>query len=425
MSNVRFAVLGDGNTHWMAPTRPSPSGSEAALLAAGATPIVPRGEVDATGDFDGMATRWMDTLWTTLAEEYGADTSADDRPALPGGGAHRGGRAPRDRLRAGLPAHRRGQRGTRRRRDRAVGLQHRAAAPAAKSITIELPDGVTYETGNHLAVFAKNDPALVNRALRLLRRRPRPGGPAAPRGRRRRHPPAGRHARDRGAAAHRVPGAAGRGHPHPDADAGRAHRVPVDPTAAAGLHGDTDEAEERYQTRSSASGSPCWACWSASPPSSCRWRSSWSMMGPIRPRFYSISSAPLVNPRHVATDRRPAGRSGPVRRRPVPRPWPRTTSPAFEPGDVFYGYVRVPSPPFAPPADPATPLILIGPGTGIAPLRGFLEERAAAAGERHRGRSVAGLRRLPPPGARLLLPARRCRPGSRPGSPRCTPPSPR
>ena len=53
------------------------------------------------------------------------------------------------------------------------------------------------------------------------------------------------------------------------------------------------------------------------------------------------------------------------------------------PGEEVFGYVRRPNPPFAPPADPATPMLLIGPGTGFAPLRGFLQERAAqrAAGE--------------------------------------------
>jgi cytochrome P450/NADPH-cytochrome P450 reductase len=100
------------------------------------------------------------------------------------------------------------------------------------------------------------------------------------------------------------------------------------------------------------------------------------MMGPIRPRFYSISSAPLANPRHV---RLTVGLlEGPALSGDGQY---RGTCSSYigglEPGDVFYGYVRVPSPTFAPPADPATPLILIGPGTGIAPLRGFLEERAS------------------------------------------------
>jgi cytochrome P450/NADPH-cytochrome P450 reductase len=56
------------------------------------------------------------------------------------------------------------------------------------------------------------------------------------------------------------------------------------------------------------------------------------------------------------------------------------------PGDHVFGYVRRPNPPFAPPADPAVPMILIGPGTGFAPLRGFIAERAAIAA---RGEHIA------------------------------------
>nr|WP_248297400.1 hypothetical protein [Streptomyces sp. S1D4-11] len=213
-----------------------PKRIEAGLLAAGATRVIERGIADAAGDFDGMATRWMDTLWTTLAEEYAADTSettgprfevqllteADVRPAIVSEQAYPLTVVANEELVSD-----------------ATGLWDfniEPPRPAAKSITIELPDGVTYDTGNHLAVFAKNEPQLVDRALARLGvdrdQVLRLDQPVS-----RPHPPPGGHARHRGSAVHRVRGAAGRGHPLADTDAGRAHRVPVDPAAAGGLCG--------------------------------------------------------------------------------------------------------------------------------------------------------------------------------------------
>ena len=98
-----------------------------------------------------------------------------------------------------------------------------------------------------------------------------------------------------------------------------------------------------------------------------------TLLKPLQPRLYSISSSPKEDPREVHLT------VSPVRYnfQGVPRRGVCSTYLADRsPGDQVALYVR-PSSNFRPPSDPHTPMIMIGPGTGIAPFRGFLQERRA------------------------------------------------
>jgi len=94
----------------------------------------------------------------------------------------------------------------------------------------------------------------------------------------------------------------------------------------------------------------------------------------LTPRQYSISSSPLVSPHEVqltVSVVRYRGADG------GPRGGVASTYLAdladCAPVSVFLQR----SPHFRPPQDAQTPMIMVGPGTGIAPFRGFLQERRA------------------------------------------------
>nr|WP_128374987.1 bifunctional nitrate reductase/sulfite reductase flavoprotein subunit alpha [Streptomyces cavernae] len=94
----------------------------------------------------------------------------------------------------------------------------------------------------------------------------------------------------------------------------------------------------------------------------------------LQPRLYSISSSPLVDPFEVSLTvsvvryENLAGRA----RGGVCSPFLADC----EAGTPVPVHVRR-SPDFRPPADGATPMVMVGPGTGVAPFIGFLEERRA------------------------------------------------
>ena len=99
-----------------------------------------------------------------------------------------------------------------------------------------------------------------------------------------------------------------------------------------------------------------------------------SIFRKLPPRLYSIASSPLAHPDEVhltvaAVRYQSHGRE----RKGVCSTF---LADLMEPGDLFPVFVQ-PNKNFRLPENPATPIIMVGPGTGIAPFRAFVEHRAA------------------------------------------------
>ncbi|CAL9370405.1 Sulfite reductase [NADPH] flavoprotein alpha-component [Streptomyces sp. enrichment culture] len=95
---------------------------------------------------------------------------------------------------------------------------------------------------------------------------------------------------------------------------------------------------------------------------------------PLQPRQYSISSSPLAHPGSVHLTVASVRYATPLRRyEGVASTYLAGRADETTPVGVFVQ----PNASFGVPADDDTPMVMIGPGTGIAPFRSFLHERAA------------------------------------------------
>ena len=163
-TGARFAVLGIGNSQW-----PNyqlfPKRIDAALEATGAIRLMPRAEADGLGDFDGAVAGFVRDLWKALGSESAPTEAVFTLSLQPIDAATT--RA------AALPEH--AQQLEIVSNDELVrpadGLWDFALEPPRPStrfVRIRLPEGQRYQTGDHIAVYARNRPELVERALSRL-----------------------------------------------------------------------------------------------------------------------------------------------------------------------------------------------------------------------------------------------------------------
>ena len=362
---AKFAVLGVGNSQW--PNyQHFPKRIDAAIEATGAERLVPRAEADGQGDFNGAVAGFVRSLWRALgaaepsAQQAGGltlqpvDTAATRAAALPEHAQRLTVVANEELVR---PA------------DGLWDFAIEPPRPSTRFIRLRLPEGQSYRAGDHIAVYAHNRPELVERAIARLGL----DGAAQVRvdaaGGRFRHLPLGQTVTVRQLLSDFVE----LSDPLPRrALAAVATRCPDTRAKLAALDAAYDEevAGKRLTLIDLLERFPA---------AELTLDQLVELSAPIAPRFYSIASSPLVAPDIadliVGTTQAPAW-SGLGEH----RGFASSYMAGVAPGAELFAYVRRPNPPFAPPEDTAVPMILIGPGTGFAPLRGFLQERERTGG---------------------------------------------
>jgi cytochrome P450/NADPH-cytochrome P450 reductase len=157
-------------------------------------------------------------------------------------------------------------------------------------------------------------------------------------------------------------------------------RCPVTKPKLLAYVGDDDAATERYRSDILGRRKSVFNLLEEHPACELPFHAYLEMLSLLAPRYYSISSSPSLDPARcsvtVAVVEGPASAG-----RGVYKGICSNYLAGRREGETVHGTVRETKAGFRLPDDPSVPIIMIGPGTGLAPFRGFLQERAARKAE--------------------------------------------
>jgi cytochrome P450/NADPH-cytochrome P450 reductase len=159
-----FAVLGVGDRNWADTYQAVPKHIDERLIELGAQPLVPRASADTSGDLNGTVEEFSRALWAALSEHFG---DPDARPVTESHEPLYDLHPIVGPVTAAIDARFTVTPMTVLDNTELVSDDN-ALGQAKRFVRVSLPDGVEYQTGDHLTVLADNPPELVATVLELL-----------------------------------------------------------------------------------------------------------------------------------------------------------------------------------------------------------------------------------------------------------------
>ncbi|MFM1652948.1 bifunctional cytochrome P450/NADPH--P450 reductase [Brevibacillus sp. B_LB10_24] len=362
LAGVTYAVFGCGDHNWASTYQEVPRYIDEMLAEKGATRFSLRGEADASGDFEKQLDAWKSQMWADAMKTFDLqlnENAEKERSTLNiqfvSGFADTPLAESYEAVRATVAENRE--------------LQKSGSEQSTRHIEIELPEGVAYQEGDHLGVFPRNSKENVDRILQRFGLSGNDQVILTASGVSASHLRLGRPVSLVDLLSHsvEVQEAATRAQIREVAayTACPPHKRELEALLGEGIYEEQIlkrrvtmlDLVEKYE-----------AC-------EIPFEKFLELLPPLKPRTYSISSSPRMNAERasitVGVVRSPAW-SGRGEYRGVASHYLAQR----KPGEDLVMFVRTPESGFQLPEDPQTPIIMVGPGTGVAPFRGFLQARA-------------------------------------------------
>ncbi|TYA14962.1 cytochrome P450 [Paenibacillus faecis] len=370
LKGVRYAVFGCGDHNWASTYQKVPVFIDERLRELGAERLLERGEGDASGDFELQYEAWRDKLWAGIMDAFGLKYKGIEKQEstlslrFVSGMVGTPLAETYDAFHAEIVENRE--------------LQSPESDRSTRHIEIALPEGAEYREGDHLGVLPRNPRSLIERVIRRFQLRPDDHLLLEGGGRSAAHLPLGKPVGLMELLGNSV---------ELQETASRAQLREMAAFTTCPPHKKELEAmleEGTYQNEIMKKRVTMLELLERYPACEMPFDRFLELLPPLKPRYYSISSSPKKSRNRVsitvAVVAGPA-RSGHGEYRGIASNYLRELGK----GEAVAVFIRRPGSGFELPEHSETAMIMIGPGTGLAPFRGFLQARAA---QREEGRTL-------------------------------------